>query len=235
LTITATDYTITALGNTTNDNDTVNLTIGAAGVNFDLGTAAVGGGGEISETEFQAIGAANLTLTALGDVSIGGLTQTNTQTQSGTTLISAAAGDIETTADIRFAKALQLKADHGIDLEHNLVVDSGNILLDGDLGDDNDGGEDNAVQVTAAKDITATAGSVQIEATTGNITFLGATTIEATTGITLTHNVTATAGNLTLSGDTNAAAADTGTVTVAAAAALVSPLRVRFPAVAVTL
>lgn len=213
LTMTADDI---ALSGTLNSGSAATTLLVSDGGTIGLGATA--GGMTISGAELQNITANGLTIgdSTTGNITVNGITAANSNNISGTVTLNAAADNSSAsfvTAASTF-NALDVNADDRVAVNVNVTTDTGDLALDGDVDNSADVNDD----ITLAAGVTiASAGSLTLDATSGNMTGAGAVTLNANNGITLNDSLT-TAGTTVIDADDDTNGS--GTFTLAASATL---------------
>lgn len=96
--------------------------------------------------------------------------------------------------------ALTLSGAKGLDIDSNTITSAGNLILEGDSNNSSD--SDDSLSLASGAVLTASAGSITLDATTGGISAVGAVTLNATDGININDNFTS-AGTTTFDADTD--------------------------------
>jgi filamentous hemagglutinin family protein len=196
LTITANDLALSGALNSGSAATTVLTSDGAS-----IGLGATAGGMTIDGAELQNITATGLTIgdSTTGGITVDGITAANSNNITGTVTLNAAA-DNATASFVTTAStfnALDVNADDRISVNVNITTDIGDLALDGNVDNAADVNDDIAF---AAGVTLSSAGSLTLDATTGNMTSAGGLTLNANNSVTLNDTLT-TAGATVIDAD----------------------------------
>jgi hypothetical protein len=216
ISITADDFTLTGDKIDAGSGD---LTI-LASTAVDINVGFSGTGMSIETTDLSKITANNLTIGGSTNdlVTIRGVSASDTDLITGTITFNATkAGQlisIDTTASV-FENSVTFNGNANVNVNVDLTSDSGSLIFEGDSDNITSG----AVNISAGVTITATLGSITLDATTGGLSAGGAITLNAANGITINDGVTSSGtGNVTIDADTDDNG--TGDFTLASGAAI---------------
>ncbi len=197
LTLTANDLTLTGTLSSGTGSTTINVSDGgslgiglSSGFGMNLSTAEqanIIGTGDLSFVNGSITFSAGNSLSSSGKLTLG---------QSGGTITGQG--------------ALTLSAAKGLTIDSS-ITSAGNLSLEGDSNNSADSND--SISLASGAVLTASAGSITLDATTGGISAAGAVTLNATTGITLNDSF-ASAGTTTFDADTDNDGA--GSLTLAA-------------------
>ena len=199
LTVTADDLVLTGTINSGTGSTTINVAdSGSLGIGFSSGfgmnltsteLANITGTGDLNLVNGAITFAASSSLSSSGKLTVG---------QSGGTITGQG--------------ALTLSGAKGLAIDSSTLSAAGNLTLEGDSNNSAD--SDDSISLASGATLTASAGSITLNATTGGISAAGAVTLNATTGITINDSFTS-AGTTTFDSDTDNDGS--GTFTIASA------------------
>ncbi|MEI6808892.1 MAG: filamentous hemagglutinin N-terminal domain-containing protein, partial [bacterium] len=179
------------------------------GIGIGLGATPVPGGLNVSGTELQHITTAALELDTAGSITVDNIVASESLNVNVLTLDAGAA--------ISFAnngstfRALVGQADNGIMVDAHITTATGNLSLDGDANNAANGSDNitfaDGVQLTSA-------GSLTLDATTGDMTSAGALALVANNGVSINDSLSGppAAGIVLISADTDANGSGTATI-----------------------
>jgi len=187
LTVTADDLILTGTLNSGTGSTTINVAdSGSLGIGFSSGfgmnltsteLANITGTGDLNLVNGAITFAAGSSLSSSGKLTVG---------QSGGTITGQG--------------ALTLSGAKGLAIDSSTLSAAGNLTLEGDSNNSAD--SDDSISLASGASLTASAGSITLNATTGGISAAGAVTLNATTGITINDSFTS-AGTTTFDSDTD--------------------------------
>ncbi|WP_428390048.1 filamentous hemagglutinin N-terminal domain-containing protein [Mucisphaera sp.] len=164
------------------------------GDGIGLGATASTNGMDISGAELQTITAANVELASQGLITVDGISAANSDNATLVTLDTGA--DVSIEGGVSTFNAIDVQADGGIDVDVNLITDTGDIVMDGDTNNADDTAPLDDAITFAGGVMLDSAGTIVLRAQTGGLIGLGTLDLEADAGLTLNSNLTTNGATL---------------------------------------